>query len=139
MSDGSKTTYSGRVPDKHGDPAIENLEETGHSKSDLIIAAFELYAGDGWGQEFLDQYMSDEVDSLEEYALGRVRDNYGLELTEEQRDDLYFGITSIMSGMQFNSKTQAMKGCEELALIDDVLAQDAADYLDNITESGYWE
>ncbi|QGA81014.1 hypothetical protein [Candidatus Nanohalobium constans] len=133
------TTQSGRVPDEFSDPAESMLEEDGNKKSDLIKAAFRLYSKDSWGREFLDGYISGEFDSLQEYAVGRVEEEYNLGLRDDELEDLYFGIMSIMAGMENKSENQAVRGCQVFALLDDDLAEDAAEYLDKISEKGYFE
>jgi len=129
-----------RVPKDLADSVNEKLGVKDHSKSELIRSAFRLYDTDSTSEDFFDKYMSGDVNSLGEYTLDCMEASYEMSLTEEERNEVLFGITNIISGVQNEYKPEAMQGVEKLAHIDDRLVEDAAEYLDNLGGKGsYWK
>jgi hypothetical protein len=139
MGNNQSITASARVDEDIFTHVEGELERKGEGKSSLIQAAFRLYAEDSWARDFFDLYFSDEVDSFEEYAVKEVRNQYGLKLTDGQKKELQFGINSIISGMQNRNEYQALEGCDVLAIVDQDLAEDAAEYIQNVQQSGYFD
>lgn len=133
-----KTTASARVFDEDFDwvkDALNENEAVDNGITQLIRTTFSLYRSDQSYRDFMNRKMAGDEIKLKEYT-SLVSEEYDL-IDSDDFQEAEEGIQDLISGVQNNIYSQAIRGGRKLETVDEKLGKDAAQYLASMPES-YW-